>query len=63
MRARFSSARITSYLALLLEAGNPSQIACSSCSLVGDRKSIPIPDPKTQEAPPTCSFLKEPVDC
>ena len=67
VRARFSQARIASYSALLLEAGNLSRIACSNCSPIGDYKSRPIPDPKTWEAPSMFSihhpFLREPTDC
>lgn len=42
VRARFNPTRITSYFSLLLEASNPSLIAYSNCSLVGDCKRRPI---------------------
>ena len=56
VRARLSLARIASYSASLLEAGNPSPIACSSCSLVGDCKRRPISDPEAWDTPSTCSI-------
>ena len=55
VRARLNPARIASYSASLLEAGNPSQIVCFSYSLVSDCKRRPIPDPETLDAPSTWS--------
>ena len=52
-RARFNPDRMTSYSTSLLESGNPSRIAYSSCSLVGDCKRRPTPDPETRDAPST----------
>ncbi|KAL6333061.1 hypothetical protein AAG906_028244 [Vitis piasezkii] len=44
---------MTSYSASLLEAGNPSRMACSRCSPVGDCSRSPTPDPDDREAPST----------
>ncbi|RVX21416.1 hypothetical protein CK203_001728 [Vitis vinifera] len=52
-RARSNPDRMTSYSASLLEAGNPSRIACSRCSPVGDCSKSPTPDPDDREAPST----------
>ena len=63
VRARLNLARMASYLASLVEVGNPSRIACSNCSLVGDYKGRPILDPKGRDTPSKCSiyhpFLRE----
>ena len=45
--------RMTSYSALLFDAGNPSWMACSSCSPVGDYGSSPTLDLDNREAPST----------
>ena len=60
-KARFSPDRMASYSTSLFAAGNPSRMACSSCSPVGDCSRSPTPNPDNQEAPSTCkvhhSFL------
>ena len=50
VRARFNSTRIASYSTSLLEVGNPSLIAYSNCSLVGDCKRRPIPALENRDA-------------
>ena len=50
MRAKVNLTKITSYSASLLETRNPSQIAYSSCSLVGDCKRRPILDLRALDA-------------
>ncbi|RVX06308.1 hypothetical protein CK203_027553 [Vitis vinifera] len=52
-RARSNPDRMASYSASLLEAGNPSRMACSKCSPVGDYSSSPTPEPDEREAPST----------
>ncbi|KAL6321307.1 hypothetical protein AAG906_016341 [Vitis piasezkii] len=52
-RARSNPDKMTSYSASLLEAGNPSRMACSRCSPVGDCSRSPTPDPDDREAPST----------
>ena len=67
VRARSNPSSIASYLASLLEAGNPSRIACSICSSIGDCKRRPISDPKTLDAQSTWSihylYLRESESC
>ena len=48
--ARFSLDRMASYSVSLLDVGNPSRMACSSCSPIGDRRRGPILNPEVQEA-------------
>ena len=52
-RARSNPDRMASYSASLLEAGNPSRMACSKCSPVGDCSRSPTPEPDEREAPST----------
>ena len=52
-RARSNPDKIASYSASLLEAENPSRMACSKCSPVGDCSKSPIPEPDDREAPST----------
>ncbi|RVW56790.1 hypothetical protein CK203_082750 [Vitis vinifera] len=49
-RARSNPDKMASYSASLLEAGNPSRMACSRCSPVGDCSRSPTPDPDDREA-------------
>ena len=53
VKTRSNPTRIASYLTSLLEAGKPSRIAYSSCSLVGDCKIRPILEPEALDAPST----------
>ncbi|RVW68783.1 hypothetical protein CK203_060954 [Vitis vinifera] len=53
VRARSNPDRMALYSASLLEAGNPSQMACSKCSPVGDCSRSPTPNPDDREAPST----------
>lgn len=50
VKARSNPTRIASYLTSLLEAGKPSRIVCSSCSLVGDCKTRLIPELEALDA-------------
>ena len=56
MIARLNPDRMTSYSASLFDVGNPNWINCSSCSLVGDLRKRPTPDPNDWEAPSTCKI-------
>ena len=51
--ARSNPDKMASYSASLFDAGNPSRMACSSCSPVGDCSSSPTPNPDDREAPST----------
>ena len=52
-RARSNPDKIASYSASLLEAENPSRMAYSKCSPVGDCSRSPIPELDEREAPST----------
>ncbi|RVW81468.1 hypothetical protein CK203_035182 [Vitis vinifera] len=52
-RARSNPDKMASYSASLLEAENPSRMACSKCSPVGDCSRSPTPEPDEREAPST----------
>ncbi|KAL6329199.1 hypothetical protein AAG906_014808 [Vitis piasezkii] len=52
--ARSNSNRMVSYSASLFDSGNPSRMACFSCSPVGDCSSSPTLDPDDRETPSTC---------
>ncbi|RVW37694.1 hypothetical protein CK203_109474 [Vitis vinifera] len=52
-RARSNPDRMASYSASLLDAENPSRMACSRCSPVGDCNKSPTPEPDEREAPST----------
>ncbi|RVW91247.1 hypothetical protein CK203_031747 [Vitis vinifera] len=52
-RARSNPDRMASYSASLLDAENPSRMACSRCSPVGDCSKSPTPEPDEREAPST----------
>ncbi|RVW15436.1 hypothetical protein CK203_094702 [Vitis vinifera] len=53
VRVRSNTDMMVSYSASLLEAGNPSRMACPRCSPVGDCSRSPTPDPDDREAPST----------
>ncbi|RVW41143.1 hypothetical protein CK203_069845 [Vitis vinifera] len=55
-RARSNPDRMASYSASLFKAGNPSRMACSRCSPIGDCSRSPTPDPDDHEAPSTPFF-------
>ncbi|RVX16867.1 hypothetical protein CK203_003319 [Vitis vinifera] len=63
-RARSNPDRMASYSASLLDAENPSRMACSRCSPVGDCNKSPTPEPDEREAPSTrrvhhsCSLIR-----
>ena len=50
-KARFNPDRTTSYSVSLFDVGNPSRMACSSCSPVGDFRRWPTSDPDDREVP------------
>ncbi|KAL6333602.1 hypothetical protein AAG906_028787 [Vitis piasezkii] len=60
--ARSNPNRMASYSALLFNAGNPSRMACSSCSPVGNCSSSPTPNPDEQEALSTCKVHHSALD-
>ena len=53
MSARSNPDKMASYSTSLFDTGNPSWMACSSCSLVRDCSSSLTPDPDDREAPST----------